>query len=60
MSYETEIVVARRIRDRMDEAASERMARTFAEQPIPVAGRPWHARLTVAVVRRLARVAAAS
>ena len=56
-SYMTELIVRERMRERLAEAESERLAR-LAHRP----GRDhsWHPALTLAAVRRLMRVAATS
>lgn len=56
-SYMTELIVRERIRERLVEAESERLARLARR---PGRGRSWHPALTLAAVRRLMRVAAAS
>jgi hypothetical protein len=58
MSYATEIIVGRRIRDRMQEAEGERLASAVAARP--ETEQPWHTRLTLAVVRRFVCAAEAS
>lgn len=53
-----ELLVRELIRERMEEAARERLVRSAAIEREP--GRPWRARLTHGIVRRLGRVAEAS
>jgi hypothetical protein len=57
-NYGIEQLAKQRIDERLHEADRERMARTASTRPD--GGRPWRERLTVALVRRLNRVAEAS
>ncbi|HLO36642.1 MAG TPA: hypothetical protein VK194_11185 [Candidatus Deferrimicrobium sp.] len=58
MSYETEVVARDRIRERLLEAERERMARP--RKAARAAAAPRHARIGIALVRRLTRMAQAS
>ncbi len=57
-SYAMELLARERIKERLQEAERERLARMVAATP--KRGRPWRARMTLTLVRRLARVAEAS
>jgi len=57
-NYGMELLVRERIRERMQEAERERLVRAVA--PGSRRGRPWRARVALAVARRLTRVAEAS
>ena len=61
IDFERQLIVRQRMQERLQEAEHERMARLARRKPVgrPDA-RPWRARLAVAIVRRLARVAEAS
>jgi hypothetical protein len=58
MGHETELFARELIRERLKEAERGRIARPAAIDR--ERGRPWRARLTRAIVRRLGRVAEAS
>jgi hypothetical protein len=58
MNHEKHFVIKGQIQERMRDAERERLARSVAAKP--KIDPPWHARLTLAVVRRLAGVAEAS
>jgi hypothetical protein len=64
MGYATELVAREWMRERLREAERERLARLAAPQrqrdTARKRGLPWHARLTLAIGRRLGRVAEAS
>jgi hypothetical protein len=57
-SYGMEVFAEERRREALEEAEIRRLLR--AAEPEPTRGRPWRARLALAVVRRLARVATAT
>lgn len=57
-SYTMELYAKERYRELLREAASERLIGTATVERAPA--RPWRARLTLAVVRRLTRVVGAA
>ena len=63
IDVERQLIVRRRMQERLQEAENERLARMARWKPVgrPVV-RPWQARIAIAIaiVRRLARVAQAS
>jgi hypothetical protein len=63
IDVERQLIVRRRMQERLQEAENERMARMARPKPVVRPDvRPWRARITIAIaiVRRLARVAQAS
>lgn len=64
IEVERQLIVRRRMHERLQEAENERMAGIARMARRKQAGspdaRPWQARIAIAIVRRLARVAQAS
>jgi hypothetical protein len=61
IDFERQLIVRQRMRERLQEAEHERMVRMARPKPVGRPdGRPWRARIAIAIVRRLARVAQAS
>jgi hypothetical protein len=58
---ERQLIVRQRMQERQREAETERLARMAGQKPVQRPDvRPWRARIAIAIVRRLARVAQTS